>query len=188
MKDIIMKRLSKAKKNILQLMWEEGTPITPEQIMTATGLSRRSIRAHLQGLEQAGCIQLSGYRLTSAGKQLLGFPSLQQESVIKILRTTTKQEAFHFYKDFHQPLNIFATSLSEFNQKLKAVDDRAINFHLTRDHIARWVTFLGDKELAAKLDTLKTQIISYAMSASALRDSLSSIISQRYAELAALAS
>jgi hypothetical protein len=60
------------------------------------------------------------------------------------------EKAFHFYADVGKPLNIYATSLGDFRDKILKVDAPSIEFHVNRGDFEAWFTALGDTELARK--------------------------------------
>jgi hypothetical protein len=75
---------------------------------------------------------------------------------LKLLRTVSTKEAFHFYTDIGQYYGQPATSLADFCEKLEAVPIKSIDFHLRRGDFEKWIReSVGDKYLAdeiAKVD------------------------------------
>jgi Family of unknown function (DUF5752) len=75
---------------------------------------------------------------------------------LKLLRTVSTKEAFHFYTDIGQYYGQPATSLADFCEKLEIVPTKSIDFHFTRGDFEKWIReSIGDKYLAneiAKVD------------------------------------
>jgi hypothetical protein len=96
-----------------------------------------------------------------------------------ILRKLPYEQGFHFYTTFGQYTGITATSLHEFQSKLKIVDEQSILFHYSRDDFQKWIQkTLKDQKLATRIDITKSNL-----SSKNIREKLLSIINSRLKEL-----
>jgi hypothetical protein len=105
------------------------------------------------------------------------------ETNAKILRNVRDAEAFYFSRAFGSFTGQKANSLEEFFQKIKEVDARCLEFHLTRKDFEKWVEFtIGDFRLASDLRALRRQ----KLIGENLRKHFSLIVSKRLNELLSL--
>lgn len=108
-------------------------------------------------------------------KPILGQPSLTNI----ILRNLSHKKGFHFYKKYGQYTGITATSLVEFQSKIKIVDEQSLLFHYPRGDFKKWIqNTLKDKKLANKIDVTFSNL-----SSKNIRENLLSIINKRLKEL-----
>jgi hypothetical protein len=68
-----------------------------------------------------------------------------------ILREVPPEKAFFFYKAIDSPLNVSARSLTEFLERISAVEPASLAFHSNRRDFENWVSMLGDDDLARRL-------------------------------------
>jgi len=73
----------------------------------------------------------------------------------RILRTVSIPESFLFFTDIGQYTGEFTSSLAEFNEKLRKVPLRSIEFHFKRGDFAKWIIdVLGDNYLAERISQI----------------------------------
>lgn len=78
--------------------------------------------------------------------------TIKAESVSRILRTVSMEEAFHFFTDVGQYAGKSATSLADFSEKLEVVQLKSIEFHFRRGDFERWIReTVGDEYLAGEI-------------------------------------
>jgi len=101
-------------------------------------------------------------------------------SVSRILRELTKNEAFYFFTSLGDYTGEYAISLGDFVRKIKEVDIKSIEFHLSRGDFENWFTqTLEDKELAQEIRNLQKQ----NLTGESLRQKLHSTVSRRHEQL-----
>lgn len=107
-------------------------------------------------------------------------PRLEQPNIIRvILRKLPNDDGFHFYKTYDQYTNITATSLIDFQSKLKIVDEQSLLFHYPRGDFKKWIqNIIKDKKLADQIDITISNL-----SSRNIRENLLSIINKRLKEL-----
>lgn len=174
-----MKRLGKTKRSILQHIWEEDKPLTLAELVDKTRLTVRTVRRHLNDMEKSGLVMKSGYFITSEGKNMIGFPPVNAHIAQKVLKNTSIREAFHFYTDYGKPLAISSSSLQDFCKKTSYINSKSLEFHVRNGHFAAWVKFLGDSELAERLNQLQSTV----RKGEPLRNAIYTLIKQRFDEL-----
>jgi len=153
-----MRSLSQMKGNILRLLWEIENPVNLREVSEKTGLENRSANMHLLGLRRAGYVSvLQGgrYTITELGREILGFPKVDENMARRILTKTSPNRAFHFYTAIGQPLEVYSDNLVDFCDEIKTVDIESVEFHTGRGDFELWVHFLGDIELAKRLNLLR---------------------------------
>ena len=97
----------------------------------------------------------------------------------KILRSVLFEKGFHFFMDSREYTGITSTSLSEFEEKLKIVNARSVEYHFRRQDFQRWINYvIGDVELATRIARLNKQL-----SSENLRKELLKIVRKRIREL-----
>jgi alpha-amylase len=97
----------------------------------------------------------------------------------KILRSVLFEKGFHFFMDSREYTGITSTSLSEFDEKLKIVNARSVEYHFRRQDFQRWINYvIGDVELATRIARLDKQL-----SSENLRKELLKIVRKRIREL-----
>jgi hypothetical protein len=75
----------------------------------------------------------------------------------KILKTVPFGDGFHFFTESMEYTGIIATSLFEFEEKLKIVSIQSIEYHFRRHDFQRWIIdSVGDVKLAAQIALLDT--------------------------------
>ena len=80
-----------------------------------------------------------------------GASSVSSERASTILREVSSEKAFYFYRAVGSPLNVSASSLKEFLQRISTVEPVSLVFHSDRKDFESWVSMLGDVELSTKL-------------------------------------
>ena len=80
-----------------------------------------------------------------------GASRVSTERASTILREVPPEKAFYFYREVGRPLNVSASSLKEFLQRISIVEPVSLAFHSDRKDFEGWVSMLGDDELSKKL-------------------------------------
>lgn len=164
-------------------MWMLDKPTKAAEIAKEIGLGFPSVMMHIIGLirmEYVKSPQKGQYVITKEGKRALGFPKVDREKAEKILAYLPMEKSFHFYADIGKPINLYATSLQDFSEKILKADVGSIKFHLDRGDFEAWFTELGDIELARKTLLFKEQ----KLSDEELPRKLHEIVKQRCEQLA----
>jgi ATP-dependent Lon protease len=93
------------------------------------------------------------------GKKSTFKTSLGSSAVSRILSDVKFDRGFHFYTSLKQYTGITAISLPEFEEKLKIVDARAVNFHFQRRDFQKWIEdTLRDTQLAKQVNQLNSKL------------------------------
>lgn len=145
--------ISPVKRLILETMWLLDRPAKATEIAKEAGLGFPPVMMHILGLTKMGHVRMLEkgiYALTESGKKVLGIPEITKEKATEILTYLPMEKSFHFYADISKPLNIHATSLGDFCDKIMKVDLSSIEFHVGRGDFEAWFAGLGDAELARK--------------------------------------
>jgi hypothetical protein len=80
-------------------------------------------------------------------------------STSKILKTVPFEKGFHFFTESRGYTGITATSIFEFEEKLKLVSAQSVEYHFRRHDFQKWISdTIGDVELATQIDRLNTQL------------------------------
>ncbi len=106
-------------------------------------------------------------------------PVNNSTSTLKILRTVPSDKAFYFYLGIDRPLNVRASSLEEFRERLDDVELGSIEFHLKRGDFEKWIGMLGDQTLVQTIAELKRRNLDQ----SELRQKLAEATSARISRL-----
>jgi len=97
----------------------------------------------------------------------------------KILKVIPFEKGFHFFTESMGYTGITATSIFEFEEKLKIVSVQSVEYHFRRHDFQRWISdMIGDVELAAQIARLDTQL-----SSENLRKPLLNIVRKRVREV-----
>lgn len=145
--------ISPVKRLILETMWLLDRPAKATEIAKEAGLGFPPVMMHILGLTKMGHVQMpekGTYVITESGKKVLGLPIISKEKAADILAYLPMEKSFHFYADIGKPLNIHATSLGDFCDKILKVDMSSVEFHVNRGDFEAWFAGLGDAELARK--------------------------------------
>jgi len=111
------------------------------------------------------------------------FANPNKNSIQRILGNVVYDKAFFFYEDLGKPTGEFATSLSDFCNKINTISSQSLAFHLKRGDFENWIReTLGDIELSHQLGKLKARKTMWKNDAS-LRTKLQATIRNRIAEL-----
>jgi hypothetical protein len=146
--------ISPVKRLILETMWMFGKPARATEIAKRAGLAFPSVMMHVIGLTRMGYASIPEkglYVITANGKEVLGLPEVTNQKAGEILGYQPMEKSFHFYADVGKPLNIYATSLGDFCDKIVKVDPSSVEFHIARGDFEAWFNGLGDAELARKI-------------------------------------
>lgn len=74
----------------------------------------------------------------------------------KILANIPYMNGFHFYAAFGNYMEETASSLSEFAEVLRSIDEGSIRFHFPRGDFQKWIReTVGDAELAKRIDSIE---------------------------------
>ena len=152
--------LSPVKYEILEALFLHEKPVKAVQIAKETGREQPAVQMHLIGLVRTGYAespQKGQYIVSDNGKKTLGIPGANKETALRILTLTPSDKGFHFYGGIGKPLNLYAKNLVDFCDKISKVNVESINFHFNRGDFEAWFNFLGDVELAKKMELLKTK-------------------------------
>jgi hypothetical protein len=99
-------------------------------------------------------------------------------STSEILKTVPFKKGFHFFTESMGYTGITATSIFEFEEKLKIVSAQSVEYHFRRHDFQKWISdTIGDVELATQIDRLNTQL-----SSENLRKALLKILRKRIRE------
>lgn len=180
-------RLSPVKRLVLETMWMLGKPARAAEIAKQVGLSFPPVMMHVIGLTRMGYVETPEkgyYAITTEGKEALGFPEIDREKAAEILAYAPMEKSFHFYVDAGKPLNIYATSLQDFCDKVQKIDIGSVEFHTNHRDFEEWVSGLGDTELARKMLIIKQS----ESVGEELRETLYEIVKNRCEELAKIRS
>lgn len=175
--------LSPVKKLVLETVWMLGKPVKPVEVSEEIGLSFPTVMMHMIGLTKMGYVETFGkgyYAITKKGREALGLPEIDSEKAEHILAYLPVEKAFYFYVDIGKPLGIFASSLSDFCEKIQKIDNASIEFHLYRGDFETWFNGIGDVELARKTALLRER----KLSGEELRRKLYETVKNRCEELA----
>jgi len=145
--------ISPVKRLVLETIWLLDKPAKASDIAKEAGLGFAPVMMHILGLAKMGHVETPEkgfYIITESGKKVLGLPEMSKEKAAEILVYLPMEKSFHFYADVGKPLNIHATSLSDFSDKIQKVDLSSIEFHVNRGDFEAWFNTLGDAELARK--------------------------------------
>ena len=177
--------MSQAKKKILKVLSDAGESVNLRDIAKETGLSVSSSIMHLLWLGKAGYVsrpKKSYYAITESGKEVVGLPKVDRKRASQILRELPVEKAFHFYTGIDQYIGICATSLTDFCEKIQAINPKSIEFHVLRRDFESWLHELGDLELAEKFGLISR----LELSGEELRKRVYETVKSRCDELAGL--
>ena len=95
----------------------------------------------------------------------------------QILRKLSKENAFYFFTSIGNYTGESVASLEEFLGKIREIDIRSLEFHLSRRDFEKWIAeTLEDKELATEIGHLQN----LGPTGDALRNQLIVTVSKRY--------
>jgi len=115
---------------------------------------------HLLGLKRMGyveCPEKGCYAITRKGREVLGFPELNQEFARGLMSPVSKEKAFYFFTGIGDYTGVCANSLEDFCENIRIIDSRSFEFHMNRGDFENWFNGLGDTELARKISLLKME-------------------------------
>lgn len=83
-------------------------------------------------------------------------PRTGKLNATKVLRNLPENEAFYFFEDIDRYTGKSASSLAEFCEITKTVDNKSIIFHFDRQDFVRWAKeTLHDPKLAKRINNIK---------------------------------
>lgn len=174
--------ISPVKRLILETLWVLDKPAKATEIAKDTGVNFPSVMMHIIGLTRLGYAEMPEkgfYVLTEKGKKTFGLPEISKEKAAEILAYLPVEKSFHFYADYGKNLNVDATSLQDFCEKIITVDTASVEFHTNRGDFKAWFNGLGDVELERKALLIREQ----KMFGEPLRRKLHDIVKSRVEEL-----
>jgi hypothetical protein len=174
--------LSPIKHQILEKVWMFDRPAKPAEIAKSADMKFPAVMMHLLGLARAEYLrspEKGFYIVTEKGKRALGIPEINHQKASEILKHLPAEKSFHFYEEIGKPLNLSATSLEGFCEKIQKIELGSVEFHVRHRDFEAWFTHLGDIELAKKVSILEKQ----KLRGEELRRKLYELVHQRYQEL-----
>jgi hypothetical protein len=150
-----------------------GEPYTASDLLTYLGwLEKNNL------LEKIGNDPPS-YKVAVSGLMAIG--ALPKEAWRVFMKVPSEKcFLFHISTGLDNFTGISACNLSDMVEKVKTVDIKALEFHIPRGDIEKWVRdVLGDDELAERIKQIREQNIS----GENLRNRLSNLIQTRCREL-----
>jgi len=75
----------------------------------------------------------------------------------EIGRTDGHGTPFYFYVGIGQPINVTATDIQDFANKVGSVEIMSLEFHNPRGDFEKWVRTLGNAKLARQLASLSRE-------------------------------
>ena len=150
--------VSQAKKRILKILSEAGEPVKLQDIAKEAGLGVSSSIMHLLWLGKVGYVSTpkkSYYAITESGREAVGLPKIGKKQAPHIMRELPVGKAFHFYTGIDQYLGVYANSLTDFYEKIREINPKSIEFHVSHRDFESWVRGLGDLELAEKIGSIR---------------------------------
>ncbi len=150
-------RLTPIKKSILEVMAKENQPKKPKEIAQKVGLNFSSCMMHILGLKKAGYVsspEKGYYQITGRGREFLA-SKVSKEEALSLLSPVAPEKAFYFYTGMNQYSGLQANGILDFCEKIKDIDIRSVEFHLSRKDFERWLESIGDRELAKKLGIIR---------------------------------
>lgn len=152
--------LKQDKKVILEELWKASRSLRARDLCETLNFYFPSFMMHLLGLKRMGyveCPEKGCYAITRKGREVLGFPELNQEFARGLLSPVPNEKAFYFFTGIGDYIGICANSLEDFCENIRIIDSRSFEFHMNRGDFENWFNGLGDTELARKISLLKTE-------------------------------
>ena len=83
-------------------------------------------------------------------------PRTGKPNATEVLRPLPENEAFYFFEDINRYTGKSASSLAEFCEMTKTVDQKSIIFHFKRQDFEKWAKeTLHDPQLAKRINNIK---------------------------------
>lgn len=87
------------------------------------------------------------------------FGASKKEVAEKILGKVPQYNAFYFFRGIGQYSGKFATSLLDFNHKVKTINIDSVDFHFKRGDFEKWIrATIGDTYLADKIAKINESV------------------------------
>lgn len=172
-----------AKLKLLQALDEAKAPLDFKEIASRAEISLASALGHLRALERSGLVSRTPglvvtFAITAQGRSLLG-PFIPRDEAERLLVRLPPENVFLFYKGVGVSVGKSASSLPEFAQTIRDLEEESIEFHLDRGDFEKWITFIGDHSLSSRVSEIKN----LGLRGPNLRDRLYSTIKSRVDEL-----
>ncbi len=114
------------------------------------GLTPQQTTEIMQDLTKNGYLKKSprgGYGITEKGKNAL-----------RSIATVQTGKEFHFFMEIGHPADLTATNLKEFEDAIKKLDSKSLEFHLYRGDFENWIgTAIEDVGLASSLAEIRVK-------------------------------
>lgn len=183
-----MESVSGAKLKLLRTLGEASVPLNFKEIAGRVGVSLASALGNLRALERSGLVarapgEVVTFTITEQGRSLLG-PSVSKDEAERLLIRLPPENAFLFYRDIGVSAGKSASSLPEFAQIIRDLEETSVEFHLVRGDFEKWISFIGDHQLSSKVMKIK----GLGLRGADLRDKLYETIRSRVDELERAAS
>lgn len=153
-----------------------GEPYTPSDLS-----------AYLDWLEKKNLLEKvthdpSTYKVSGLGLIAIGILPKEAWTVFKLV-PSDKRFRFQTGTGPDKFTGVSASNLSDLIEKVKTVDVKALEFHVPRGDVEKWVKdVLGDDELAEKIGRIRER----NLRGDALRNQLSNTINNRIKELTSI--
>lgn len=177
--------LSPVKHAVLENLLLNDKQAKPAQIAKETGNQLNSTMMHLIWLVRVGYAnspEKGTYAITEKGKKALGIPEITRENAKAILSPMPSEKAFHFYVGMEKPLEIYASGIQDFLEKIQTIALESLEFHANRGDFENWFECIGDCEVAKKMALLNEK----KLSGEPLRERLREIVANRCTMLSTL--
>jgi len=155
--------MSQAKRKLLKVLLDAGEQMKLQDIAGETGLSVSSSMMHLLWLAKAGYVSTPTkgyYTITESGREVVGLPKVDKERALHIMRELPVEKAFHFYTRIDEYMGVYASSLTDFCEKIREINPKSIEFHMLGRDFESWLHGLGDPELAEKIGLISRMELS----------------------------
>jgi len=108
-------------------------------------------------------------------------PALDREKALLITSPVPLEKSFHFFTDLEKPTGIFARSIFDFEDELKRVKLKSLEFHMTRGDFSNWLKeVIRDDALAEKFEKIRAT----KLAGEKLRERLAETTGKRCKEIA----
>jgi len=132
---------------ILRFLNELTGRVGLKEFAQRSGMSIGRIIGYVRGLVRAGYVNKvgRGYSISAEGK-----------AALKALSPIPEGMEFHFYTGIDQYAGLSAKSFGEFCDRLKEVDVKALEFHVSRGDLENWITgVFNDIQLAKEMAKMR---------------------------------
>lgn len=166
--------LAMERVKILTVLDELKTPVTLNELTGKAALSRGKTLGLLQKLVREDYVGREGKCYLIAPKGQIA---------LRELNPIHSGEEFYFYLDLGQYTGVLAKSLDEFLERLRTIDVRSLEFHMSRGDFEAWIRdIFEDQDLVREFVKLKET----GAKGEDLRMKLSEVVDKRYREFCKL--